>query len=301
MNRVPLETHLKRVFLDELPKADAVRIRGPVGVRIAWGRIDRFSELLAEIDEDGVTLNRYGCPLDESATTGPSEDAIRTYAAVLALDEMRIAVANDWNPIEDIDDGDPLYQAAIVRGLNRISTLEGRDRVLTIRPSNLVRKHAILGGAPDTVFDRPERMVVRKSNMPAWFRRVLVPVGEKTDGETRYAETEIDGYDKRRMRPYPDAYRKFYYDPDPAEAVIMRAEYEVWRSALDVLADVLPGLLEDVTIEPTTRPRRPWIEGEPKGRRVLIDRVATRAAMIERQARIKEAMTRRRAAKRQAA
>lgn len=301
MKRLPLEAHLKRVYLDELPKADAVRIVGAVGVKMAWGRIDRFGELLTEIDEDGVTLNRYGCAIDESATTGPSEDAIRTYAAILALDDMRIAVANDWNPIEDIDDGDPLYQAAIGRALNRITTLDGRERVLTLRPSHLIRRHAILGGAPDTFAEKPIRQVESRNGRPRYFRRALVPIGETLDGQPRFGEAEVDGYDQRRKRPYPDAYTKAYLDPDPVDAVIARAEYETWRSALDVLADVLPTLLEAVEIEPTDWPRRPWIQGTPPGRRILIDRVTTRAAMMERQERIKEAMARRRYRVRRAA
>lgn len=301
MKRMPIETHLKRVYLDELPKADAVRIIGPVGVKIAWGRIDRFGELMTEIDEDGVTLNRYGCPLDEAATTGPSEDAIRTYAAILALDDMRIAVANDWHPLEDIDDGDPLYQAAIGRALNRITTLDGLDRVLTIRPSLLVRKHAILGGAPDTYAEKPIRQLQSRNGRPQYFRRTLVQIGETADGQPRYGEAEVDGYNAKRQRPYPDAYTKAFLDPDPVDAVIARAEYETWRSALDVLADVLPTLLETVEIEPTEWPRRPWLQGTPPGRRILVDRVATRAAMMERQARIKEAMSRRRYRMRRAA
>lgn len=301
MKRISIEAHLKKVYLDELPKADAVRIVGPVGVKIAWGRIDRFGELMTEIDEDGVTLNRYGCPIDEASTTGPSEDAIRTYAAILALDDMRIAVANDWHPLEDIDDGEPLIQAAIGKALNRITTLDGRERVLTIRPSTLVRKHAILGGAPDTYAEKPIVKVQTRHGMPQWFRRALVPIGETADGEPRFAEAEVDGFNRKRREPYPDAYTKTFLDPDPVDAVIARAEYETWRSALDVLADVLPTLLETVEIEPTTWPRRPWIEGTPATRRILIDRVATRAAMMERQERIKEAMTRRRYRMRRAA
>lgn len=300
MKSVAIEAFLKSVYLDELPKAGAVRMSGPTGVKIAWGAVERFGDLMAEIDCN-LPMNRYGVPIDMTAERGPSDDAILTHAAVLALDEMDIPVDPAWNPLDDMDDGDPLYRAAVVRGVGRISQV-GRDgvRVLTVRPSSLIRRQAILGGTIDTTGDRPERKLVSRHGKAQWFRRVLRPV-ETVSGVERLVEVECDGFNQKQRIPYPDAYQKTYLDPDPADTVVARAEYEVWRSALDVLMEALGDGLEGVRLIASTAARRPWADGETKGPRILIDQVATLAMARENEFRIRERLFGRRKKNRPAA
>lgn len=269
MKTLPIEDLLVWAYSDELPKAGAVRRIGPSGHDRGWRPVERFGDLLADVD-CGVPMNRYGLAIDLMAEDGPHADAVALHEAVLALDDLVLDWPEDWAPLADIDDGDPLYAAAVARGRDLATRLQpdGR-RILATRPSDLIRRQAILGGAPDTTAEKPARKVERANGSPLWFMRVRRPM-PTVGGGTVMVEMEVDGFDRRRRAPYPQAYQRAYLDPDPAGVVVARAEYEVWRSGLDMVAATVA--LGHHRGLPSRWPARPWMDGAPAGPRVLMSR-----------------------------
>ncbi|HUO55085.1 MAG TPA: hypothetical protein VMU18_10105, partial [Rhodoblastus sp.] len=137
-------------------------------------------------------------------------------------------------------------------------------RRLRRTPRRLVVRHALLGGAPEWRIDPPEVVVD-----PRWYVREVIRVGTLTGFMEQ--EIEADGFDKVRRVPKPGAYRKTFLEPDPRDGVVSRAEYEVWRAALDVLFEDLRGTLSAFDVQPCGLPMRPWEEGEAVPARVLPD------------------------------
>jgi hypothetical protein len=133
----------------------------------------------------------------------------------------------------------------------------GRAR-LKQRPRTLMQRCAIMG-PPVWEADMPmPREFTGPDGRPRWFRRVTIPVGP--DGHPY--EIEVDGFDAKRRRPAPDAYRKFVWDPDPVGIAVDRAEWELWRACLDMLMDDPALRLETITLVRSNRPLRPWESGE---------------------------------------
>lgn len=266
MKTLPIEDLLAWAYREELPKAGAIQRSGPARHDRAWRPVEDFGELLAEVD-CSLPMNRFGLAIDMGAETAPHPDAVALHEAAMALDDLVLEWPEGWNPLEDIDDGDPLYAAAVGRGMDQITRID-RDgaRILVVRPSDLVRRQAILGGAPDTYSDKPSRRTVTEHGKPKWFMRVLRPQ-PTIDGGEIMVEVEVDGRDYRRHRPYPSAYQKHYLDPDPMPVVIARAEYEVWRSAMDLLAEHARAL--GLATTGCRWPARPWMDGEPTAVRIL--------------------------------
>lgn len=274
MKTVDIERLVAWAWREELPKlAAASDGLAVLGFGRAWGGLERYGELLTTIDRP---LNRFTVA-DPSATTAPHPDALVIGEAVHGLDRLVLDVPPDWDPIERLGDLDAAERfAAVARAMARIATAEDDEWRFKLSAARLVERHAVLGGAPDWRAEAPERGMVRGANgKPRWFRRTLVwagaldAAGLPVDGAGGHVEVEVDGMNARTHEPYPDAYRKTVLDPDPVDAVVARAEYEVWRSALDILAEDLAGRLCGHVVAPSERAYRPWIEGEAAGRRVL--------------------------------
>lgn len=277
--RIDIEQLLRWAYRDELPKEHASVGLRVAGYGAAWGGIERYGELLTLVDG---SENRWGVVPDFSATVVPHPDAIRVGEAVAALDALVLDLPEDWNPLGDWRSLGDEAGRAVARAMNA-ETYVTRDgvRQLKTRPSRLIRKHAVLGGAPCWQFEEPQAKVECGSNgKPKWFRRTVVMI-EEGDPEKGikpvYREVEVNGT-QRDGHPHPDAYQKTYYDPDPAEIVVARAEYEVWRAALDVLAIDLEGQWHDHEVIHSQRPWRPWETGDLAQQRVWQD--LTRPAQV---------------------
>jgi hypothetical protein len=265
-----IEALLRWAYRDELPKEAAGSGIGPIGCASAWGGVERYGELMTLID---APENRWGVvPIGGSET--PHPDAVRIGEAVLALDGYEVTLPDGWEPLADLrglgPDGERLLDACVVRAWDRVTMLaaDGRARVLREKISGLVRRCAILGRAPCWEADAPRVETVKgERGRERWFRRVVL-----TDMHGMPYEAEVDGYDHRAKRPYADAYRKHVLEPDPLDAAIGRAQYEVWVAALDLLAAELAGRLEAFEPLPANHPARPWETGEALAqRRVLPD------------------------------
>jgi hypothetical protein len=132
----------------------------------------------------------------------------------------------------------------------------------------IVRTVAILG-LPDMIVDVPELKVERGANgKPRWFRRLSA-----VDALGLPYEVEVDGFDQKARRPFPDAYQRRFLDPDPVPSLVNRARGELWRAAMDLLFEDLIGALSSIVLLPCAWPERPW---EGSGPRILPDLNARR-------------------------
>lgn len=258
MKVMDVEKALVWAYREELPKSPRVR---PAGMMAPWRAVTSFGELLQVVDDDD--LNDWGVTPDPMATSWPDPDAILIHLAVGRLDDLDLCLPDDWNPLGDCDMGAEAGPA-VARGLRRLYHVDsaGRPRLRQM-PRILVQRCAILG-APEWRGDKPVRREVREHGRARWYRRTVIDIGGAPQ------EIEVDGFDHRRRRPYADAYRKHEWTPDPAELALDRAVYEVWRAALDVLVEDLAGQLQGVKVTASTRPWRPWEDGEHQPR-VLAD------------------------------
>jgi len=260
-----IEAVLRWAYRDELPKAAPARAGLARGMSAAWSSVESFVELLTVIDD-----NSFGVVPDLLSSNGPHADAIAIFERVRALDDLEIELPDDWNPMVDLGDLGDLGREAIARAIDAATIVDEQNRRRLRRtPRRLVEKHAILGGCPDWEMEAPVAEVVRrgKTGQPAWF--VKETIWEEAFGGQRVARVvEVDGFSYTRRRPRPGAYQKTHLVPDPVPGLVERAEYEVWRAALDLLTEELSGQLESIDVRPSPRPHRPWEVGRP-GQRVL--------------------------------
>lgn len=251
MRKMSIERALQWAFREELPKDEPdSRTFAP---KLAQGG----NSLDVGVD------NRWGV-VASLAGDGPAHpDAQIIGGEVLALEGSEIGMPEGWNPLSDLGltDGEA---AAVLAGFRLAGCMQAHD---------LVRKHALLRDAPVWEAEVPERKLLKaeRSGNPKWFRKVLQPY-LTADNRTEYREIETpDGFDVTKRRPHEGAYTKTALDPDPKYALRDRAEYEIWRIALDVLFEALHGRLSEIVLEPSNQPIRPWESGPVEKARVLTD------------------------------
>lgn len=262
MRVIDVEQALRWAYQDELPKEQVVA-KGPMGHGVAWDSVSTFGQYLTDIDTED-RRNGYGCVPDVGSASGPHPDAIRIHKAVTGLDDaLQVSMPEDWAPIPDLGDLGPAGADVVQRGLAKLVSVDGRgNERLRKTPRQLVEFHAMVGGRPDWVGEKPVRRFVSEFGKPKWFRKVTIPTGP--DGHPYVIE--VDGRDPRRKRPYPDAYRKEYLEPDPAEVVYDRALYQVWHAALQVLVADLRGELQSIALVGPAAPAEPWVTGVQQAR-----------------------------------
>lgn len=256
---LPADKAAEWAWCDELPKAP--RQDAPDGFVSAWRAVAGYGEMLARIDAGS---NRYGLAPDMGAADGPHADAVRMYEAAVELDAWEIDLPDDWQPAPELDGA--LAAASIAQALRRMRR----------SPAALIANRAIMGidrmamtiGPTETAFERDA------SGRDRWFvkRDMWMLSGVNADGSERTVLESIEapGLDKRRQ-PLPGAYRKPYLDPDPLDALIARAEHEIWHAALTALCGLLAGKLETIALAPPTWGVRPWLAGIGRIGRILPD------------------------------
>ena len=268
LKRIDVEAFLRWVYREELPKAAPAPL-APGEMRGGWDAVAEWSKDLCLKVDDGAPVNRFGVVPLGSSEVGPHTDALRAHEAVGALDDLSLSIPDDWEPFGDFGDLGEAGAQAAREALARMSDTCQLRKL----PRLLVMRHALIGGCPDWESEAPVRDVVRSSTgQPRWYvrRTMLMPT---VSGAEVATEIEVDGWCARKRRPIDGSYQKTILRPDPAPVAVERAEYEVWRVALDVIAADLEGALDQHEVTASQRPARPW-EGEENAiavRRVLPD------------------------------
>jgi hypothetical protein len=270
---IGIEDLLAWTYCEELPKA-----RGPAVLPTMANASAPLVRCLEELSL-AVDPNRFGVIADFSAGLEPHPDAIIVHDAVMALDSYDLALPEDWSPMGDLDDLGTLGEAAIGRAIDALTMRDAAGTVrLRRRLSPLILRHAILGGEPDWSIEQPVARVVMEGGKPKWFCRSVMWMEGAFGPQQR--EIEVDGYDAKRKRPRPDAYQKFFLDPDPHLGILGRADYELWHAALSMLVEDLADRLEAHEAIDSPRPPQPWMGGAflRKGR-ILTDLTSTPCPM----------------------
>ncbi|MBO6759326.1 MAG: hypothetical protein JJ902_23590 [Roseibium sp.] len=256
--RIDIEKLLKWAYCEELPKAAGES--GGSGGGGSWLGGGSFVELLTVIDD-----NRYGVVPDLAASGEPHPDALTLHAAVSKLDEGSVSVPADWNPMPELSCYGHHADLALTDARAQLF-IEAPDGKLRWRrpPRDLIRKHAVLGGAPDGFGSLPDLKPLRGPNGGEIWYRMCVQLVATVDGGMSELHYECDdGWDQKRRVPKRGAYRKFYLDPDPVPAVVMRQEYVLWWQCLDALVERLSGRLDAHEPCGPTRPMTPWVGDGP--------------------------------------
>ncbi|WP_027037894.1 hypothetical protein [Mesorhizobium ciceri] len=270
----PVEDVIAWAWRDELPKVPR-RQDGPMAMAGGWDSTGRFAELLSLVDAFGV--NGYGAVPDFSADSWPCEDAQAIGDAVMALDDCALELPEDWRPAPELDRFGGLGAKAVSEAWRRM-THDGQGRVtLRLKPSELIIRRAVMGWDADGMqLDAVRQEIDRHGNgKPRYYLQVTQDqlTGKVVDGvdETVARTIEVNGVDKRGDA-LPGAYTKPYLDPDPVNAIIARAEHEIWLSALAMVHETVAHKMQDVVMLPTTIPVAPWLTPMPMAR-VLPDLV----------------------------
>lgn len=262
--KIDIEQLLRWTYRDELPKTPRMKLMLAAGPRDSRGtgavKADQAGELWAVIEND------FGVVPDPFAAEGPHADARAVHEAVCALDAVTLDLPDDWSPLGDLGDLHGHAAALCARAIARLTRVDADGaRRLRVAPRRLVMRHAIMGDAPAWAMEAPEVETVRGANgRPRWFVERVVSY----DGAFGRVDevVEADGYDRKAKCPMPGAYQKTVLTPDPLDGVIARAEYEVWRAAIDLVAEDLRGRLTRWDVTPSARPARPWETPVVKGR-----------------------------------
>lgn len=291
MKTIGIEAFLQWAYCRELPKQQNDGSRYALGsVASSFRMVSEFGALGTLIDKP---LNRYGVLADVAAREDdePHPDAVVCASMVKALPMPDF----DFRPGEFDPLGLPDTPAAWALLAEGFALLSGLDRggdvadhgypdawrshkpvlpratTVTLNPATIVVAAAVLGRPPvvDPAFEPVLQPVLGQYGRPRWF------LGEvKCDPHTgTKTAVEVDGMDRITHRPKPGAYRKFTYRRDCLLEYAARAEYQVWRDALDVLATRLSGRLRDHDVTPSTRAWQPWAVAGVKSQAVQSNRL----------------------------
>jgi len=261
-------------FREELPKCRMTRgeiVSAGLGVANASAGINAMATYM------DIPDNLYGVPIDPYSVDDPHPASIALYEAVdrlafaATLGDLDVSLPDDWDGADGMDFGPcrSAIEGRVRTGLWHWS-LDGLDTdlsTLVVGLMDLIRRVAVLGPMDCSLDDVEVRAMRHANGKPRWFRRVVV-MTTTVDGREVADEREVDGMDRKRRVPHPDAYQRFEVEPDPVQCLINRARMEMWRSALDLLYEDIGGALCGVEIEPCALPARPW---EAASSRVLPD------------------------------
>lgn len=264
---VTIEDLLSWAYRDELPKLAAP---GPAlgGFESAWLSLVRHGEIMPEKVSDGV--NRYGVVPYSLDLGEPHPDAVALGDVVASLEGLELD-CDGFEPLADMPGLGHEAGAATARAMAALTHRDGAGRSLLKRmPADLIRRHAVMRDCPPWEGDLPEaRPVLGANGRPRWFRAQVITY-ESAFGLAERT-IEVDGWDAKRKCPMAGAYTKQVWSPDPAEIAVCRAEYQIWRAALDVVAEEAAALMTRHAIVPSARAWAPWIEGGEPARRILPD------------------------------
>lgn len=255
MSVVTIEKLLHWAFVMEMPLPDEGVVI-PVGGFGPWGAIDRFGQLGTLVDENRIMDSDSG---GVSWVIGRADPhAVAVVNAVADLDAMSLREEDGFDIMAGWTDFGTLGDEAIAKAWGIISRQRPDGQlVLKSAISELVRRVAVLGTWPKWQADAPRLEMATIEGRPAWFRKVKREVEWESGVAVRWAEVELNGFNKVGKRPYPGAYRKYVLAPDISGILASRIEYTLTHAALTTLAADLDGLGGRKVLPPMCPPM-PW-------------------------------------------
>ncbi|TRL35506.1 hypothetical protein [Rhizobium straminoryzae] len=245
MKNIGIEELLRWAFTFELSKVDA---GGGASFSAAWKMTEAVAELGTVIDR---TPNSYGVIPGFIEDGEPHPDAVLIGDAVRALDRHGFDIPDGWNPFPEFDDAHGLIAAEVESVVCELR-LKG-DRLAGRHIVSLVISSAVLGRGPEWHMAPPEYQLVTANGQPRWFR-----MKKGRDAFRRVYWLEVDGFDKKRRRPFPDAYRKYELVAPLRSDVLSRLDWQIWQNALLTLQTTLAGRLSAHRILPFRPFVQPW-------------------------------------------
>lgn len=245
MKPISIQDLLKWAFTFELGKVGA----GDGGsFSAAWRFTERMAELGTMIDR---TPNSFGVIPGFVDDGDPHPDALLVGNAVRGLASFEFDLPEDWQPFSDLEDP---YELIALEVESVVSELRlSPDMLRGRRAIGIVISAALLGKGPEWRATRPEYRLVSVNGTPRWFVRKRA-----RDCFGRLMTIETEGFDRKRRRPFKGAYRKFELVQPLRADIQARLEWQMWQTALALLADDLRPRLSAHRIHPFSIDLEPW-------------------------------------------
>lgn len=264
MKTVTIDEMLNWAFVHELPKGGGVEgLTNPNSAwrmleASSWGKINDYAELMTVIDQGPGDASNFF--IEQGAA---HDDALALGQAVAGLSAYDLSFPKEWHPLADWQNIDHTFarltREAEVRAAKAFMVRTPLRRSAHI--VNLVVGQAILGGKPDVVAEPRKVKIVDSRGQPAWFIKKMV--NDPTSGEPH--EMEVNGYDLKKRRPLPGAYRKYEFSEDPLGDILGRLDYQIWVAALRFLHKAVGPMLTGHKLAHPALSMTPWQDRDGRG------------------------------------
>ncbi len=263
MKTATIDELLTWSFVHELPKGGGVDgLDNPNSAwrmlqASSWGKVTAWAELMATVDVGRGAADNF--MIEQGA---PHDDALALGEAVAELAGYEIVIPAGWSPLPDWPRGDAilasLSDAAVARAVERFTLRPALRRAHHL--VSLVVGSAVLCREPGWDAPVPSVRMVERAGRPAWF--IKQPRYDPLSGKTHLVE--VQGYDGRKHRPKPGAYRKYEFSDDPVGDILDRLDRELWAVALREIAQLARPRLIGHRLLPTEIDAAPWGETGPR-------------------------------------
>lgn len=250
MKKMTIDQLLIWAFTEELPKIGARSEASMSAAPSSWNVMSDMIALGTMVDKGP---NQYGVVSGFVYGGDPHPDALIVGDAVRGLAAHDgFEVGEGWNPFPEWKDEHGLIAAevALVAAdqMGRSGRLNGRYMV------SLVTSAAILKRGPCWLADEPRVVMMARSGKPAWFvkRKMRNRMGQ-------IVTYEDNGFDERKQRPRPGAYRKYRLAEPIRSAIVARMDWQLWQSALNFLHRRLSAQLSAHDLLAFVPDRTPWL------------------------------------------
>jgi hypothetical protein len=253
MRLISIENLLIWAFTSELPKVWA-GVSGIPGFSP--------SDVMVQMMELGTSIdkspNGFGVVSGYIYEGEPHPDALIVGQVVKQLaDRDGFEVGDGWRPFPEWEDPHGLISAQVAQvvaaEIGRGGRMNGKQVV------NLVTSAAIMKRGPDWRAEEPKAIVMKANGRDSSWYIKKSKINRRSGVLQDYEE---DGFDHKARRPKPGAYQKFRLNRAIRADIVARLEWQVWQSALEILAEALKGRLSDHEIAPFRPNRAPWLASQ---------------------------------------
>lgn len=245
MKQIPIVQLLEWAYRHELPKAERPGGGMSASAPSSWGMVYNLGILGTVID---APLNQWGVVPSFMDDGDPHPDALTVARAVAGLASARIDVPAGWCPFPEWQDDDGLIATAVNAELPRLAVRDGA----TVRA--LISSVAMTGRRLDWSAEEPTRRMVERAGRPVWFIRDVF-----VDELGREIAREVDGFDQRRRRPKPGAYRKMALSSSIAGDIASRFDRQIWALGVRHVRRAVAGELTAHALTDDVPTLAPWL------------------------------------------